>query len=303
MFQDYLFYGTDVEMRYAYRMLNMSALAQKAQFLHGLSQPRAQVLAEGLVASVLLSSLLDEEERIQLKIQCAEDFVVSTETTRLAETRGYVSFGPPTPELAELDAGQGFQGEIFVRSLRSQSGSNKLFEGVSRCLAKSIEFAVNDHLDQSFQVSSRLKLQSWTDPADGGLRAVGVVYLELPGLAQNVGQELNAYIDALPSMKQLYLEAGEDPDKLARRLIPHETRAIKSIQPRWSCSCSQTSIEGMLVSLGAHALGEMADDAKPVEVKCHYCSTNYEVGLPRLQELLQELRMQAKAAPKGTLPN
>lgn len=286
MFQDYLFYGTDVEMRYAYRMVHLSGLVRHAQALHGLPGSRAVLLAEVLTSNMLLASILEDEERINLRIQAGGEFAIAAETTRHAETRGYFECVDDSPLVQRIDRGDGLPStaELYVRSLRSRTGVQGVFEGHSQAETNSLEDALNDHLARSFQMKTELRVQAWLDERDNQLRAFGVIYLELPGLETSVAQRLWNHVYNLPSMKDLY-GRSDDPDALAKALVPDTTRPINSVNPTWGCTCSQASIEDVLMRLSRNDLLEMAAEPEPTSVRCHYCNKTYFVSHTRLKEL------------------
>jgi molecular chaperone Hsp33 len=283
MFQDFLFYGTDVHTKYAFRMCNLSGLVKDAAQKHGLNNPRAVLLGDVLLGGVLLSSLLEDEERINLRVQLGGDFTIASETTRHAEVKGYFEADPTSPFMEAVDEGCQFEGELFVRSLRSKaSGESNMFEGVTKSFASSIEEAINHHLQQSYQIKARLRLETWVDEASGALRSFGAVFLELPHLEAAVGRDLWDHVSALPSMKSLW-EKNSDPDFLARAMIPHELRAIRSATPTWHCTCSQQAVETTLRRLAHAELQELIEAAEPTSVRCHYCGTNYLVSKDTLR--------------------
>ena len=287
MFQDYLFYGADLEFKYAYRMLHLSNLVQKAQKLHGLADARAVLLGETLLGSVLLASVLQEEELVNLRVQCGDHFTAGAETTRLASTRGYAEFDEDSLVVKALDEGARPSADLLIRSLRAQS-NGKVFEGrTAFSAALPFEEALNDHLERSFQMSLRVKLQCWPDREDGLLRAFAVIYMDLPGLSAPEAERLHQHIDALPSMQELYSRSS-DPDALGKALTPQETRAIKSLVPEWICTCSQSSVEQMLLKLPTDEWEDILEKNEPLEIKCHYCSTKYNVGVPRIKEILAQ---------------
>jgi molecular chaperone Hsp33 len=287
MFQDYLLYATDVEMRYALRVVHLSQLVQEAITQHQLNEHRGRLLGEALVAGCLLSSLLEEEERINLRVQCGDEYTLATETSRHAETRGY--FEAVDGEFIQsLDRGEEPVAALMVRSLRAMPEPGQIFEGITKFLTNSLEEAFNDHLQHSFQVKAKLKLDCWKHPEDGQWRAYGVVYMELPNLAKDVRTELWQHVMGLPLLREV-VGKSDDPDSLATKLIPHLFRPIRSVKPSWSCRCSQQSVEKMLISLPVEELQEMVRDAKPLEIRCHYCNKNYNVTNERQKELLASM--------------
>jgi molecular chaperone Hsp33 len=294
VFQDYLFYATDVEVRYAYRLLNISALVESARQMHGLTHAKMILLAETMVGSSLLASVLEDDERVNLRVQAGSEFTIAAETTRSAETRGYIEFAPESQIAEILDTESRIQGLFGVRSIRSHAATHQLFQGHTESEGATIEQAIADHIDQSFQLNSKIKVQCWMH--EGQLCAYGFILFELPNLKPQISEQLTRYFEALPSLKVLVSE-GADPDLLCTKLIPNQTRPIKSLQPTWGCKCSQSSVEAMLLKLDPQDLSEMAADPQPAKVMCHYCSKEYTVENRRLEELYASSLI---ASPKGT---
>lgn len=289
MFQDYLFFGTDVETRYAFRMIHLSSLVRHAQSLHALPQAQAELLGQGLMAGVLLASILEDEERINLRFHAGQDCTMGIETTRQAVTRGYLECNPHSELVAQLDKGQKPVFPWVVRSLRSKSDSSNLFEGISGTQTDSLEMAVNEHLRDSYQMKTQVKLDCWHDQEDGSLQAMGVIYLELPNLKTDVSHELWNHIDQLPRLRQMGDAQQHNPDVIAAALIPHRVRAINSLNPAWGCGCSQETVENVISRLGQQELKSMIDEVKPAEVRCHYCNKTYVVEVTRMRKMYEEL--------------
>ncbi|MCA2961783.1 MAG: Hsp33 family molecular chaperone HslO [Silvanigrellales bacterium] len=287
MFQDYLLYATDVEVRYAYRMVHLSRVVQQAQALHGLGDERAILLGEALLAGCLVSSALDDDERLNLRVQCGDDFTLATETTSHLDIRGYIAC-EETPLVSAIDLGERPLAALIIRTLRAKQQTGKIFEGVTKFLTNSVEEAINDHMRHSYQVNARLRIDCWKDPTDGLLRAFGVIYLALPNIDSDVASHLWEHVDGLPLLRELYARS-DDPDALAKSMIPDDTRPVRSVNPRWSCACSQESVERMLISIPQEELQDMVRAGEALEIKCHYCSTNYAVSIDRQKELLASL--------------
>ncbi|MEN9530448.1 MAG: hypothetical protein RI932_2321 [Pseudomonadota bacterium] len=289
MFQDYLFYGTDVETRYAFRMLHLTSLVRQAQAMHGLQGAEAELLGQGLVSGVLLASILEDEERINLRFHSGNDFTMGVETTRHAVTRGYLETNTESDLVRDLRDGRSPVIPWVVRSLRSRTGTSQLFEGISGTETDALEVAVNAHLENSYQMKTQIRIDCWHSPKDGLLHAAGVIYLELPNLKTEVSGQLWKHVEQLPRFRELFGEGAHDPDQVSAKLIPHQVRAINSINPSWGCTCSSASVETMLKKLGSAELLSMADEGNPAEIRCHYCNKNFNVEVARLKELAEEL--------------
>jgi molecular chaperone Hsp33 len=192
-----------------------------------------------------------------------------------------------TDFVRQLDAGLDPVYPLIIRSLRAKNASANVFEGVTKFLTNSLEDAFNDHLKHSFQSNAKLKIEAWIDE-DGKWRAYGVIFMELPKLDREVRTALWQHVAVLPSFREMIL-ATDDPDAVGVQLIPHAIRPIRSVNPSWSCRCSQTTVENMLVTLNIEEVRDMVRDDKPLDIRCHYCNKNYFVSNERQKELLASM--------------
>lgn len=289
MFQDYLFFGVDTKVFYSYRMLHLSHLVAEAKEKHQLNNKRALLLSDALLGCVLLSSVLDYEERINLRIQCGSHFTIGTETTFQAETRGYIECDDSSEIVKNIDEGKATRFDLHIRSLRSQRHNQNLFEGNTISTNSTIEEALNEHLKSSYQMNTRIRIGSWVDTNDGKIHSFGLIYQELPGIPEDVSLKLNQHIDALPSIQSLYSE-NSDPDVLVKRVIPDETKAIKSLNPKFVCSCSLEKVQAAVSSFPLMDLEDMVAKSENLQVKCHYCNTTHVVHLDQIKNILENVR-------------
>ncbi len=265
-------------------MLHLSNLVEEAKNLHHLNLNRALLLSDVLLGSVLLSSILDYEERVNLRIHCGSDFTIGTETSFQAETRGYIECNEDSNIVQQLDLGNNIIPELQVRSMRSQRNKNSLSEGHTVSKFNSVETALKEQLSSTYQMNTYLKISSWHNDLDGKINAFGVIYQELPDIPEFISEKLKKHVLSLPSMKELYLE-NCDADILVKKLIPDETKAVKSINPKFICSCSQERVESVLVSLPLDELADIINKSEDIEMKCHYCNRNYIVSMSKISQI------------------
>ncbi len=294
MFQDYLFFGVDSKVFYSYRMLHLSKLVEETRKRHNLSLEKGLYLSDVLLGSVLMASLLDYEERINLRVHCGQDFTIGVETTFQAQTRGYFEGNDESPIVKQIEKGEKPEVEFMVRTLRSQRKKQGYFEGITSMQTASLQEALNDHLQSSYQMNTKLKISSWIDESSQTLRAFGAIYQELPEIPAQVSSTLQTYVKSLPSMKELYL-FNSDPDILAQKLIPDETKSVKSINPEFVCACSPQKCEDAISAFPLHDIEDMLKKGDDIHIKCHYCSTNHIVLVDKIAQLYTRL------ATKGQL--
>lgn len=289
MFQEYLFFGVDTKVFYAYRMLHLHKLINDVKEKHNLNHNRAMLLSDAFLGCLLLSSVLDYEERVNLRIQCGDHFTIGVETTFQAETRGYIECNEDSDVVKGIDQGTIDQFSLQIRTVRSQRNQQNLFQGTTLSTNSTIEQALNDHLRASYQMNTQLRIGSWTNQADQKLEAFGLIYQELPGIPQDVSSKLNQHIAALPPMKELYLKHS-DPDELALRAIPDQTKAIKSVNPKFVCTCSLEKAENALQFFSQEDLDDMIAKSEDLAVKCHYCNTEHIVQVETIKKVKERVR-------------
>jgi molecular chaperone Hsp33 len=288
MFPDYLFYGSDVETRYAFRMVKLSDLAEFAKQSHNLNSERACLLGQTMVANALLASVLDDEERVNIRVQSESNFTIASECTLDFQMRAY--FAAENTNLTNLlDSGKMPQSHFAVRSVRAKVGDGKLFEGITHHPNTTVIEALYGHFDQSYQMKTRFLIDCWQNH-EGKMEAFGVVYLQLPNLEDAVEAELGIHVEAMPSLRKLY-EHSNDPDFLATSLIPHKLRPINSKKPAWNCTCSQESVEGMLTTLSPADKADMLLKNEELTINCHYCNTDYKVSQARQHDLFANIQI------------
>lgn len=291
MFQDYLFFGVDTKVFYSYRMLLLNQLVDEAKKKHHLNDQRALLLSDAFLGCMLLSSVLDYEERINLRIQCGSDFTIGVETTFQAETRGYIECNEDSEIVKKIDQGENIRFDLQIRSARSQRSNQNIFQGNTISVNSTIEEALNEHLKSSYQMNTRLRFSSWLNESDFQINSFGVIYQELPGIPDDVSEKLNHHIDLLPSMKNLYLK-NSDPDILGKSLIPDETKAVKSLKPKFVCTCSHEKVKTAVAGFPQADLEDMIKKSEDIQVKCHYCSTNHIVNVEEIKTILDNIRKQ-----------
>jgi molecular chaperone Hsp33 len=288
MFQDYLFFAVDKPVFYSFRMLHASHLVQEAQRLHQLNTQRALLLSDSLLGCLLLSSLLDYNEQVNLRFHCGDHFTIGCEATFEGNIRGYIDCAEDSPVVKQIDVGDFEQEEILVRSIRTQKNKPQLFEGVTATVTNRLEEALNDHLVSSYQMNTYVRFKSFVDPKTQTLRAFGIIFQELPGIPDEVSKELRQHVLQLPSLEELYKQ-NDDPDILSSKLLPHELKPIRSLNPKFFCHCNAERIAEALATFPKSDLEDMVSKNESPVVKCHYCSRQHVIDTARVKNILLAL--------------
>lgn len=282
MMPEYVFFGTDVEVRYAFRMVYLSDLLDSACDRHHLVDiSHKKLFSEGLICSLLLSTLLQEEDKVLLKFQKEKDFLLSYEATSQGSVRGYLTLPDPNKSMS-LESNS----KIICFSNRVSSKTAHNFEGITESTGAFLHGALTDHILQSFQFKSKLLSDAWMDEKTGKMTGFGVVFLELPNLDISCSDELWEHVSQLPTMESLFEGQKGDPDAMASRLIPHAVHPVNSIKPQWTCHCSKEQCVSILSRLPVAEIQSLIGEDKPIDMRCHYCNISYTLHMSEVSQAL-----------------
>lgn len=85
------------------------------------------------------------------------------------------------------------------------------------------------------------------------------------------------------------LDEGMTPEQILEFLLGDMGLEISETVPtKFYCNCDKARVEKALISIGRQEIQEMIDDAKPIEVKCHFCNTAYTFSIDELKEILKK---------------
>ena len=78
-------------------------------------------------------------------------------------------------------------------------------------------------------------------------------------------------------------------EQILEKLLGDMDLVINDTVPtQFYCNCSRERVSKALIAVGRKELNEMIQEAKPVELKCHFCNSTYEFSTEDLKELLRK---------------
>ena len=114
-------------------------------------------------------------------------------------------------------------------------------------------------------------------------QAGGFILQLMPFTDEETICKLEERIAEMESITAL-LEKGDTPELLLKEVlgdIPFE--AAEAVPVQFRCDCSKEKIAKSLAAISKKDLDEMIADGKGIEVKCHFCNTDYHFSTEELQ--------------------
>lgn len=263
------------------------SVAQEARRRHGLRAVSAALLGQTFGAAGVLTALQKGDTRVNVQLECdgaLRGLLVDAGCD--GTMRGYVKNA-----LVDLELGSGFRWRAAL--------GNKGFLSVLRDIGteyyrSSIELEAFDlvaDLNRYFVMSEQVKTHVAIATGARGSEPLGMVAAVLVQALPNGDL---AALEALGGTLQPSLDAAvADPsidtaDAVFDRLFP-SLSVTQRTPARFACTCSKQRTLDTLRALGKAELQEIIDTAGSTAVSCHFCATKYEITLPELYTLVEEL--------------
>ena len=124
---------------------------------------------------------------------------------------------------------------------------------------------------------------------DNTVRQAGGFIIQLmPFCDEKVIEKLEQRLAEVNSVTA-FLDEGLTPEQILEKLLGDMDLVINDTVPtQFYCNCSRERVSKALIAVGRKELNEMIQEAKPVELKCHFCNSAYEFSTEDLKELLRK---------------
>lgn len=273
------------------RIIRLGPVLETVLSAHDYPAPIKHLLAEALVLTAMLGSLLkDEEGQITLQAQ-AENGIVSLFVCdwRAGEIRGYVEHDAekvgnlgPNPTLEAL-FGTGYLAVTFDLAV-----TNQRYQGVVPLEGASLSEAVERYFAQSEQIPTLIRV-GVTASASSCL-AGGMLIQHLPD-GEEGRERLHVQMDH-PDWEHVQAIAGSirhgelvdtalSAEDILWRLF-HEEAEVR-VDPgshiTRGCRCTEEYYRQVLSRFGEEARAEMRDESGMVQIDCAFCSKLFRIAI------------------------
>ena len=241
-------------------------------------------------AAMMGSMMKGEKDLLTLQIQCsgpARGLTVTADAN--GHVKGFVNNPivelPPNKD-GHLNVGGAL--DLGILSVIKDMGLKEPYVGQCQLQTGEIAEDLTYYFAVSEQVPSSVGLGVLMNKDNTVRQAGGFIIQLMPFCDEKVIEKLEQRLAEVNSVTA-FLDEGLTPEQILEKLLGDMDLVINDTVPtQFYCNCSRERVSKALIAVGRKELNEMIQEAKPVELKCHFCNSAYEFSTEDLKELLRK---------------
>lgn len=264
-------------------------LVETARAHHNTSPVATAALGRLLTAGALMGSMMkNDSDMLTLQIRGdgpLEGITVTADSH--ANVKGYVN-NPDVmlpPKNGKLDVG-GAVGIGLLQVIKDM-GLKEPYVGQTILVSSEIAEDLTYYFANSEQVPSSVGLGVLMEKDNTVKCAGGFIIQLMPFAEEKTISQIEENLKKVTSVTKL-LEEGKSPEELLETLLGSLGLEITdTMDTKFYCNCSKERVEQAVVSIGKKEIQEMIDEGKDIEVKCHFCNTDYHYTIEDLKRIIK----------------
>ena len=266
-------------------------LVETARQDHNTSPIMTAALGRLLSGGAMMGTMLKgEKDLLTLQIQCsgpARGLTVTADAN--GHVKGFVNNPivelPPNKD-GHLNVGGAL--DLGILSVIKDMGLKEPYVGQCQLQTGEIAEDLTYYFAVSEQVPSSVGLGVLMNKDNTVRQAGGFIIQLMPFCDEKVIEKLEQRLAEVNSVTA-FLDEGLTPEQILEKLLGDMDLVINDTVPtQFYCNCSRERVSKALIAVGRKELNEMIQEAKPVELKCHFCNSAYEFSTEDLKELLRK---------------
>lgn len=265
-----------------------TSLAEEARARHHTAPTATAALGRALTASLLLGSMLKEDEKLSLQFVGNGPLRgIFAEVNGQGEVRGFV-YHPRTHlplRNGKLDVG-GAVGAGTLTVIRDQPWRKEPYRSILPLVSGEIGSDIAHYLLNSEQIPSAVSLGVFVEPNETVVAAGGFVVQVMPGASADTIAQLEANVARTKPVSQMVREGAGPVEILAHVLDGFHPTPISEMTGRFACRCSRERVIGTLIALGRSEILDLLAKEGKATVTCEFCNEQYTIDRAKLESLL-----------------
>lgn len=268
-------------------------IVAKAERIHETSAVVTAALGRMLTAASMMGNMLKgKDNTISLKIDGGGPIgAVTVSADSAGNVRGYAQ--NPIVEIPlkpngklDVSGAVGKDGSLFVVK---DLGMKEPYNGFVPIASGEIAEDITSYYATSEQIPTVCALGVLVDTDLTVKKAGGYILQLLPFTEEEIIEKIEKNLARVKPVTQL-LDEGYDIEDIVRDVLQgFDVEVIYTEEVEYKCKCSREKIEATLQGLGKEELTSMCEDLPEVNVKCHFCNTDYTFSKSEIENILKKL--------------
>lgn len=268
-------------------------IVAEAERIHKPSAVITAALGRMLTAVSMMGNMLKgKDNTISLKIDGggpAGAITVSSDST--GNVRGYAQNNVveiPLKPNGKLDVSGavGTDGNLFVVK---DLGMKEPYNGFVPILTGEIAEDITSYYATSEQIPTVCALGVLVNPDLSVKKAGGYILQLLPFTENEIIEKIEKNLARVKPVTKL-LDEGMNIEDIVRDVLEgFDVEVIYTEEVAYKCKCNRDKIVATLAGLGRKELEGMLKDLPQVDVKCHFCNTDYTFSKDDIKGILKKL--------------
>ncbi len=268
-------------------------IVAKAEQIHKTSAVITAALGRMLTAVSMMGNMLKgDDNSISMKIDGGGPAgAVTVSADSMGNVRGYAQNNVveiPLKPNGKLDVSGavGTDGSLFVVK---DLGMKEPYNGFVPILTGEIAEDITSYYAISEQIPTVCALGVLVDTDLTVKKAGGYILQLLPFTENEIIEKIEKNLARVKPVTQL-LDEGMDIEDIVRDVLDgFDVEVIYTQEVEYKCKCSREKIEATLLGLGKEELEGMYNDLPQVDVKCHFCNTDYTFTKDDIKGILKKI--------------
>ncbi|BAC12038.1 chaperonin (heat shock protein 33) [Oceanobacillus iheyensis HTE831] len=247
-------------------------------------------LGRTITITAMMGAMLKGDDSITTKVMGNGPLgAIVADADADGHVRGYVTNPHVDFDLndkGKLDVARavGTEGNI---SVIKDLGLKDFFTGETPIVSGEISEDFTYYYATSEQLPSAVGAGVLVNPDHTILAAGGFIVQVMPGAEEEVINELEDQIQAIPAISSLIRE-GKSPEEILTQLFGEECLTIHEKMPiEFRCKCSKDRLAQAIIGLGNDEIQAMIEEDQGAEATCHFCNEKYHFTEEELEDLKQ----------------
>lgn len=287
---DYIIRGTAANDQIRFFAATTRELVEEARQIHETSPVVTAALGRLLTAGGMMGSMCKNDTDV-LTLQIKGDGPIGGLTVT-ADAQGNVKGYPyenmviiPASKVGKLDVGGAIGHGVL--SVIKDIGLKEPYVGQTDLVSGEIAEDLTYYFATSEQIPTAVALGVLMNHDNTVRQAGGFIVQLMPYASEEVISELEKALEKFTSMTN-ELEKRGTVEKVMEFLFEDMGYQIyDTMETRFSCNCSRERVEKAVISIGKKEIQQMIDEAKPIEVNCHFCNKKYTFSVEDLQNMIK----------------